>query len=106
MSVLPRSVPGRSVPTWVATVAVVRQGSCGLGLQRIQYLHDPGQGSRGQSQRRESDAGPWHTVAGPSSAQWLVDSEAPSGQLAYRLVYRARDGSEGPPSAVVNVSRP
>lgn len=57
-------------------------------------------------QRREGDAGPWHTVAGPSSAQWLVDSEAPSGQLAYRLVYRARDGSEGPPSAVVNVSRP
>jgi len=57
-------------------------------------------------QRREGDAGPWHTVAGPSSAQRLVDSEAPSGQLAYRLVYRARDGSEGPPSAVVNVSRP
>ncbi|GMU76900.1 MAG: hypothetical protein AMXMBFR45_23910 [Gammaproteobacteria bacterium] len=57
-------------------------------------------------QRREGDAGQWHTVAGPSSAQWLVDSEAPSGQLAYRLVYRARDGSEGSPSAVVNVSRP
>lgn len=57
-------------------------------------------------QRREGTDSPWRVVAGPVTGELAFDAAAPQGRLEYRLVYQARDGSQGPASPPVSVSRP